>query len=65
MIKSVKDLDMYMQSHGYSYIRSQFRHNNEEYVREYIHENGISTLRYENQCGTWENCFQTIRKLTL
>lgn len=57
MMKSVKDLDAYMNSRNYSYIGSQFRDNGEEYVREYMHENGISTLRYENQCGTWKNCF--------
>lgn len=56
-IKTVAELDAYMKSRNYSYIGSQFRDNGDEYVREYMHENGISTLRFENQGGIWENCF--------
>lgn len=47
-MKTVIELDTYMQSRNYSYIRSQFHNNGDEYIREYMHKNGISTLRFEN-----------------
>jgi hypothetical protein len=56
-MKTVIELDTYMQSRNYSYIRSQFHNNGDEYIREYMHKNGISTLRFENQGGVWINCF--------
>lgn len=57
IIKTIDELNAYMESRNYSYIESRFRDNGDEYVREYMHKNGISTLRFENQGGIWVNCF--------
>ena len=51
-MKTVIELDAYMQSRNYFYIRSQFHNNGDEYIREYMHKNG-----FENQGGVWINCF--------
>lgn len=56
-MKTVPELDAYMKSRNYSYMMSQYRNNGEEYMREYVHKNGISTLCFEKQSGIWINCF--------
>ena len=56
-MKTVIELDAYMQSRNYSYIGSRFRDNEDEYMREYMHKDSMSTLRFENQGGVWINCF--------
>lgn len=40
-MKTVIELDTYMQSRNYSYIRSQFHNNGDEYIREYMHKISI------------------------
>ena len=51
-------LDDYMASRGYSYINGECREDGTEYVRRYIHRNGISELSFTERFGKWENCFQ-------
>ena len=52
-----KELDAYMVSRGYSYISGETRDDGTEYVRKYIHRNGISELSFTNKFGKWINCF--------
>lgn len=52
-----KELDAYMASRGYSYVNGECREDGTEYVRRYIHRNGISELSFTENCGTWVNCF--------
>ena len=50
-------LDDYMASRGYSYINGECREDGTEYVRRYMHKNGISELSFTERFGKWENCF--------
>ena len=51
------ELDAYMTSRGYSYINGECREHGTEYVRRYMHKNGISELSFTERFGKWENCF--------
>lgn len=55
--KSIKELNTYMTSRGYSYTNGECREDGTEYVRRYTHRNGISELSFTEKCGTWVNCF--------
>ena len=52
-----EELDVYMASRDYSYISGETREDGTEYVRRYIHKNGISELSFTNRFGVWKNCF--------
>ena len=52
------ELDVYMTSRGYSYINGECREDGTEYVRRYVHRNGISELSFTERFGKWVNCFQ-------
>ena len=56
-IMTKEKLDDYMASRGYSYINGECREDGTEYVRRYMHKNGISELSFTERFGKWENCF--------